>query len=109
MGTNGMKAVGRYFGHVREYPGLDGHTIYVELVNWGMTIAMKNVLCEDGKERTVYTRTPDTFFTVPGYTSAYGKTVSGFCYYDSKKERIVFSATGKYQNMLVEKMIERAT
>lgn len=101
-----MKAVGRYFGHVTESVGLDGHTIYVTLENWGITVAMKHVLCEDGKERTIYTREPDTFFTVPGYTSAYGKTVSGFCSSGYGDERIRFYATGKYKDFLIEKKFE---
>lgn len=98
-----MQQVGKNFGSVKETLSQDGHTIYVQMGMWQQTVAMKHVLCEDGKKRTIYTREADTFFTVPGYTHAYGKTVSGFVSYDSDLERFTFKAMGKYKDFLLER------
>lgn len=95
-----MKRVGNFFGEVTERLSQDGHTIDVYLGPWQQLVCMKNVLCEDGRERTIYTREADTFFTVPGRTSAKGKTVTGFVSYDSDIERFTFKATGKYRDLL---------
>lgn len=97
-----MQRVGKNFGFATESLSQDGKTIYVSMGPWRQTVAMKNVLCEDGKERTIYTRDPDTFFTVPGYTYAYRKTVTGFVSYDSDLERFTFKATGRHVNLLLE-------
>lgn len=98
-----MQRVGRYYGVTEDSPSQDGKTVYVHMGPWNQVVAMKNVLCEDGKERMIYTREPDTFFTVPGRTSAYGKTVTGFISYDSDLERFTFKATGKYRDFLLER------
>lgn len=95
-----MKRVGNNYGHVTESLSQDGHTIDVHMGMWHQLVAMRNVLCEDGKERTIYTREPDTFFTVPGRTSARGKTVTGFVSYDSDIERFTFKATGKHRDLI---------
>lgn len=95
-----MRRVGNNYGNVVERPSDDGHTILVHMGMWDQCVAMRNVLCEDGKERTIYTREPDTFFTIPGRTSAKGKTVTGYVTYDSDKERHTFIVTGKYRDLL---------
>ena len=96
-----MKRVGRFYGRIHEQVSRDGHTVLVTLTDWGITVAMRNVLCADGKERLIYTREPDTFFTVPGYTYAHGKTISGFVTHDSLLDRHVFVATGKNAGVIV--------
>jgi hypothetical protein len=98
-----MQRIGNYYGTVTESLSQDGHTIAVHMGPWQKTVAMRNVLCEDGKERTIYTRDADTFFTVPGRTSAYGKTVTGFVSYDSDIERFTFKAMGKYRDFLTDR------
>lgn len=55
---------------------------------------MSRVLCEDGRERTITVREPDTFFTIPGFTHTRGKTVQGYVSFDSDKGRMVFRSTG---------------
>lgn len=98
-----MQRVGNHFGRVTEQLSQDGRTINVMIGPWSQRVAMKNVLCEDGQERTIYTREADTFFTVPGRTSAYGKTITGFVSYDDDKERFTFKSTGKYRDLLTSK------
>jgi len=45
---------------------------------------MTNVLCSDGKRRTVeFIGEPDTFFTQPGRVKVNHKTVTGFIWFDS--------------------------
>ena len=100
----GPQRIGNYYGNVRESLSQDGKTVHVHIGPWHQLAAMRNVLCEDGKERTIYTREPDTFFTVPGRTSAYGKTVTGFVSYDDNLERFTFKATGKYRDLLTSKI-----
>lgn len=84
----------------REIQSQDGRTVCVQWGPWSQTIKMKNVLCEDGRERTIHTRDPDTFFTVPGRTWARGKTVTGFVSYDNDLERFTFKAGGKHRDLL---------
>lgn len=69
-------------------------TIYHRQGPWQILVKMSRVLCEDGVERTIRVREPDTFFTVPGVTHAKGKTITGFVSYDDNLERMVFHATG---------------
>jgi hypothetical protein len=46
---------------------------------WGIAYKATDVLCVDGKRRTVrITAHPDTYFSIPGSVSVKGKTVSGF-------------------------------
>jgi len=78
----------------------DGRAIYVIREPWHQIVAMRRVLCEDGRERTIQTREPDTFFTCPGRTHARGRTVTGFVAYDDAAERFRFYATGKHRDLL---------
>lgn len=96
-----MKRVGNYYGDVTERPSGDGHTIFVHLGPWQQIVAMRNVLCEDGKERTIYTREADTFFSAPGRTRALGHTVTGFVSVDDAINRWTFKATGKHRDLLL--------
>ena len=53
--------------------------VYVTYGPWGILIAIKNVLCSDGKRRRVrITGEADSAFTCPGSVSVKGKTVSGY-------------------------------
>jgi hypothetical protein len=70
----------------------DGHTVDYYYGPWNQLVKMAHVLCEDGIERTINVREPDTFFSIPGRTQAYGKTVTGFVSYDSDLERFTFKA-----------------
>lgn len=60
---------------------------------WRIAVSTTNVLCSDGKRRTVrYVGEPDTFFTHPCRVSVKGKTVSGFVSYDYGTDGLVFHA-----------------
>ena len=68
-----------------------------------------NVLCPDGHKRTVYQRSywdgrrwcayADTYFSVPAYVHAYGKTVRG--YVGSEDGEPVFHAVTCCKNHVV--------
>lgn len=46
---------------------------------WQIPYKATNVLCSDGKRRTIRLHSePDTFFSIPGKTQVKGKTVTGF-------------------------------
>jgi hypothetical protein len=63
---------------------------------------MTNVLCSDGKRRVVWTGYPDTFFTIPARTQAFGRTVTGYVTTgedDDGNECHIFRATGKHSEI----------
>ncbi len=80
----------------------DGITIRHSIGPWDVVRKYSNVLCEDGKTRTIVVGEPDTFFSVPGRTQERGKTVTGFVSYDPDKEREVFTACGKNASAITD-------
>lgn len=70
-------------------------------------------LCSDGKVRTCQVGIPDTFFSIPARTKAFGKTITGFVHIsDNWKEDLVcgndkpvlrFTADGKYRALFCER------
>jgi len=68
-------------------------------------------LCTDGHVRTFQCGIPDTYFSIPARTKAYGKTVTGFLhtsdtYDDGKYQQVLkFTADKKYRS-LFEQMRE---
>jgi hypothetical protein len=45
---------------------------------WAQLVGYRDVLCPDGRRRTVRVGVPDSFFSAPGRVQVRGKTVSGF-------------------------------
>jgi hypothetical protein len=62
-------------------------------------IACKRVVCSDGKQRRAnFIGEPDTAFTQPCYVSVKGKSVMGFCWYDSDTNTVRFTHYSDYKN-----------
>jgi hypothetical protein len=66
-------------------------------------------LCSDGRVRTCQVGIPDTFFSIPARTKAFGRSVTGYCYMSEHWEDDVvigndapvlrFTADGKYREL----------
>lgn len=66
-------------------------------------------MCSDGKLRIFQTGIPDTYFSIPARTKAYGKTVTGFLHtsdvWDDKtyKKVLSFTADGKNKHLISQR------